>query len=173
MITRKKAYTEHDAYEEFTGVLTRSKFTEFMLDNNILICKKNKKSTVFVLGDQLNLLFRNDPIYIVKTTTIPNNTDNVKLINIAKYENDTWIDLDGKKLYNGEIINLKIDINGYEVDIDVNKGLFPCRLLKKDYKDISYRIDTEYKIPSLVLRKIFKNKLEGFDFTLLQVYQVI
>lgn len=171
MATAKKL-TKDDAYKKFKDVINKCKFTEYYMDNNILICKRNDKSYLFILDDELVISIKDDNEF--NLLPIPLTDDNLKLIDFSNFKDEEWIDIDSDKLYNGELIKIPVLLDdNTTIDVEINKGIFPYRLPKTEFKNISYRVSIKGGIPSLIIKKEYKIKLAGFNFTLMQAFQII
>ena len=173
-MAKKKEPSLEEAIKVFMDVITRSSLTEFFYINNTLISKNPKGNSVVLLLEQslwngiIDNIEIKDKLHELDSNN-PNHQDDIKLSKYTDIENATWIDIDSEQLYSGKVV--KLNVEGLEYELSVNKNLIPLKLKKNEFNDISYTV-----IPSdmtFILRKKFNYPLEDHGFTIMRIFKIL
>lgn len=174
-MAKAKKQSIEDAINIFEDVMDRSSLTDYLFMNRILISKNPKEHTILIPVDQClwNALIENPKFksHIQELDVIDD--ENNDIIKNCSYCNDlnsdSWVDLDCNELYAGNL--LKINIEGLEYDININKALIPLKLKKAEFTDIKYRIFIDDM--TLALKKRFNYPIEDCGFSIIRLFQIV
>ena len=166
-----------DALMNFKDVMHRASLSNYLYVNKILLSKNSKDQSILIIPDQelwLKIIEDSELKKCIKELDISNQKEN-SLKYIFTYadniDNDTtWINIDIDTLFSGKIF--KINIDGLDYEIPINKNLLPLKLKKAEYTKISYKV---FKNTSLVLglKKRFDFPIENCGFSIIRLFKII
>jgi len=136
------------------------------MDNFIFGKRKNYSSYVIILPSQELI-----PYVIPKDVEFTNNERIKNLLRFIEIDNDDWIQLNNDEILSG--FNIKIQIDNYNYEVEINKKILPLRLLKKEFNNFYYKIIYGNNMPLFFMKKIFKNCIPNTNFTIMQIYHVL
>jgi len=136
------------------------------MDGFIFGRRKKYSSYVIIIPDQ------DLAPYVIPEKYEFSNNERIKslLPHILSINENNWIQLNDSEVESG--FNIKIDLEGFNYQTEINKKIMPLRLLKKEFNNFYYMI--KYGIdPLFFIKKIFTNVIPNTNFTIMQIYHIL
>jgi len=166
-MAKKREATITDAVEYFNYVIERCKFTGLEYMDGIIFGKRKNFSSYVIIIPEKELI----PYVIPEHYEFTNNERIKSLFPfIFDINNDNWIKLNDDEVASG--FNIKIDLDGFNYQTEINKKIIPLRLLKKEFNNFYYQIKYG-SVPLFFMKKIFENVIPNTNFTLMQIYHIL
>lgn len=171
----KKIPSVEDALNYFKDVMRRSSLENYVFVNRIALSKNPKGQSVIIVPDEtlwckiiddsdLKDRFRE----LNPTDSADSNT--MKLITYGEDLTNDWFEINPEEIFTGEIFKLILD--GFDYDIPLSKNMLPLKLRKAEFNNIAYRVFTS-PITVLALKKKFESPVEGCNFTMIRILQIL
>ena len=156
----------------FGEVMQRASLSFYFSNNCHLICKDEHITIITICPELWNLLHENGWMkeHHIREVDI-NNEEEKELLSYEFITNDTgWAPIDEpSKLYGGEVE--KVCIPEIDYSVSYTKDLFPLRLKKSEYKDMSTKLTKDEHSYILGLRKTFTEK--EFSFAMIRLFRIM
>lgn len=161
-----------DAVKYYDDVMTRASASGYCYVNHVILANTKSKSMLIIPENNLwnDLINRNSGE--LRELDLNNHEDASKkyIFQFAEDLLSGWIDIDPEIFSKGKI--LKISYKDLEYPIPINKDLLPLKLRKAEWNNISYKIFTQKNLV-LGLKKRFESTLEGYGFTIMNLYKIL
>ena len=136
------------------------------LDGFIFGKRKNYSSYVVIIPD------KDLAQYVIPEKYEFSNNERIKslLPHLSYVNEDNWVQLNDSEVESG--FNIKINLEGFNYQTEINKRIMPLRLLKKEFNNFYYMIKYGND-PLFFIKKIFINIIPNMNFTLMQIYHIL
>ena len=174
MAKAKKPSLEN-AINIFEDVMQRALLSDYYHVNRTLLSKNLKGNSILIVIDQTlwNAIIDKPEIKEKMKELDLTKIDDQENAKICSYgddlNNDSWIELDCETLYAGKIIKLNID--GLEYNLTINKNLIPLKLKKAEFNNIKYRVFPDTM--TLALKKRFDYSIEDHGFDIIRLFKIV
>lgn len=171
---KKREPSINDSLTHFKDVMRRASLSNYQYVNHNVLCTTGKDVKLLIHFDQLlwNAIMDDEEIKDqFKELDISKENDR-KVADQLKYLDEIeegWIDINPELLYNGEMIQIKID--GFDYKIPINKTIYPIRFKKAEYNNFGYKIKKDPLI--LLVKKKFEGAVDDSSFTIMRGFNII
>ena len=170
----KKLTSITDELARFKDIILKNGFGSIRYQNHTMYADSPKGGLIIHVEDVLwNAIIEDAEIKsMMKELITTDKTDRLIIEKLTYCDNaaENWVDIDAMKIYDGSIINISIE--DFQYQIPINKNLFLIKFKKSDAVDFSYQLITSPRL-SLILRKEFKSKIPGANWTIFRIFQVL
>ena len=156
----------------FGEVMQRASLSFYFSNNCHLICKDEYVTIITICPELWNLLHENGWMkeHDIREVDVKNEQEKELLSYEFITNEDGWVTIeDPSKLYGGEVEKVRIPEMDYSVSY--TKDLFPLRLKKSEYKDMSTKLTQDKHSYILGLRKTFQEK--EFSFAMIRLFRIM
>ena len=169
----KKTIKIDNIISQFIEIFNRCNLIDYYYNGNIILGKnKNNNNILIVVENNLfEKLLENKELNLKEIDLVNHDLELNKLLLYSNDLNNDWFDFENPNdIYNGKIINIKVR-DDYEYDIPISKDLFPLKLKKNEYNELSYKVFNNPLI--LAIKKKFSYDIENTSFTIIRLYQIV
>lgn len=172
----KKIPSIQDGLKYYKELINRANLSKFVNYENILAGKNKDNKTVVVIPDipLWNAILEDPELKENITKYNENSYLDLTVEDLVRYTSDfnspAWIDLDTTTIYEGKMIELRV--NEVEYEIPISRDCLPLKLKKAECNNLTYRIFGS-PILTLGIKKYFPFKVPGCDVTMMRMFRII